>query len=673
MPQALPRLLVLACLLAGSGLAGSSIDSAFLEAHQERLDFLFRQLDPHHPATGPIRERWNAGDRLPATRDLARHLGNRTFPTSVLDPIEFPPDLLERADAALQDRFFLIDRWQRVPRIEGRLDWRFRGRRDDKEWAWMLNRHDFFPILAEAHRRTGDPRYRAALNELWTDWITANPYPDRLSFSAPWRALEVARRILNAWMQTVFNYDVLDPGTRLLVLASLAHHGDALREHASFWGGNHLITEKLALLALATAWPELRLSSEWQSYATRSVSREILRQTYPDGSYKELSNHYQRVVLVNAHLFLKLLAESDPGYRDHPVFSRIEAMWDFFARSTRPDGTGPLNNAADLELNTFFLDQVWAFYDRPDWLHIASGAAEGSIDPGRPASVLFPWAGQAFLRSGWNPRAHWAYFDAGPYGTAHQHIDRFHLSASLKGRPLLVDTGRYIYRPGPWKDYFQGPAGHNILLLDGEPAVQGPRAVRSPLPIAFQTGEEWSFSAARAHFQPGPNRPLSSPTIPWTRAVLLDNRGFILVIDHLVSFGQHDLEAGWHFHPDVSLQEARAALRLVSPANFGPPNSARGRISPSVAGFYSPDYNQRLPAIRLAFNASLNQPTTLIWILQPPETPRVTVTVSSPPGDPILRFQLRQNNHLLATASLPLHPQPGPLSYSIPPQPDSPN
>ena len=49
------------------------------------------------------------------------------------------------------------------------------------------------------------------------------------------------------------------------------------------------------------------------------------------------------------------------------------------------------------------------------------------------------------MRDGWHERAHWAWFDAGPWGIAHQHNDKLHLSVSPFGRDVLVDTGRYNY------------------------------------------------------------------------------------------------------------------------------------------------------------------------------------------------------------------------------------
>ena len=656
------RTLVL--LFLASPVLRADVDEAFVSEHAPLLENLFSQLDPAHARVGPIRREWESGNRLPAARRLAHYFAGKSFPLAVLEPLPLPADPLRHAEAALENRFFLLDRWETVPSVGSHLDWHHRGSRNDKERAWMLNRHAVFAALAESHRESGHSPYHVRLNELWQDWILANPYPDRLTFSPPWRALEVARRILNSWVHLFYGYDVLDSTTRLLVLASILDHGDALREHASFWGGNHLISEKLALLTLAVAWPEFEAAESWRTYATEQLSRQFIKQTYPDGSYRELSNHYQRVVLVNAQYFLRLLAHTDPAYRERPVIERIEAMWDFFAGVMRPDGSGPLNNASDLEHNAFFLRQAAPFFDRPDWLYIASRGAEGQA-PETGLSLLFPWAGQAILRSGWDHQADWVYFDAGPYGTAHQHVDRFHLSASLGGRSLLVDTGRYTYLPGKWKDYFQGPEGHNILLLDGDPPRQGPRKVRQPLPLLFEESDSFAFAAARSTF------PASRPTlipgskgaVPWTRAVLLDKRGFILVADHLVAFQTHNLQAIWHFHPEVAPEEAPRLIRLLSPEDTLDQETFTGVESPRIAGFYSPDYNQRLPAPQVRFEGTLRQPSSFLWILQDSRQSPIRARINSPPGAPVLSFTLLQDNRELASGSIRLHPEPELIFY----------
>lgn len=660
-------LLILICF-AFPALRGQ-VSATFLQEHGQRLERLFSELDPDNPAIAEIQAIWKAGDRATAASALCAFYRNKAFPLDVLDAPLIPANFIEHAEAAIRAEFFLLNEWEQAALTPaGGIDWAGRGPRNDKERAWMLNRHAFFLSLAEAGERTGEQRFARSLNLLCTDWILANPYPNRLTFSAPWRALEVARRIVNSWVYVFYGYDVLDDETRLLMLSSVLDHADALLEHTSFWGGNHLITEKLALLATAAAWPEFKGSGHWRDNAVAAISREFLSQTYPDGSYKELSNHYQRVVLTNTTKFLKLLEAVGRSTADQAVVRRIGEMWDFFAGVMRPDGFGPLNNAADAEHNAAYLKEVWQRFGRPDWLHMASNGRAGT-PPAEGPSRLFPYAGQAILRTGWERDAGWVYFDAGPYGTAHQHVDRLHVSAALKGRPLLVDNGRYTYQPGPCKDYFQGPASHNILLLDGQPAKQAPRAVAAPLPVAFSETGSTAFAAASARFFPPAAHPLlpslTSPT-PWTRAVLLDNQGrFVLILDHVVTFRSQNWTAQWHFHPEISAAQATRALTLVSP-----PDSVRslvriGAAPPNVAGFHSPEYNLKQPAVQMDVSGNLDRPTTLVWLLQSPSPDPLSVEVISKLGAPVLHLRVMESHRAFAEIRVQLHPEPILLSCTV--------
>ena len=144
---------------------------------------------------------------------------------------------------------------------------------------------------------------------------------------------------------------------------------------------------------------------------------------------------------------------------------RVDALWSYFAGISKPNGTAPLNNDSDRES----VDHR---------LH-----ANGHADLANPAeSKYYPNAGQVVLRSA-QPQLDpmWAFFDIGPRGTDHQHEDHLHLSLSYGDSDVLVDHGRYTYKPGRWRDYFQGPTGHNILTVDGCASQPMPNAASAPL------------------------------------------------------------------------------------------------------------------------------------------------------------------------------------------------
>lgn len=638
-------LLIASLILIRGSLVALSED--FLISNQERLDRLFDQLQTTDSRLRQAKDNWNAGKHSQAAHELLVVLKSQPDLADRLEPIDLPANLQEQAEAALHNSFFILGNWIDLKPRGSHLDWQQPDPTGDKEPAWMLNRHTILPILAEWHRATGDNRYADKASALVCDWVLANPYPNRLSFSPSWRALEVARRILNAWVHVYFTYDCLTPEAQLLLLGSIPDHADALLEHTSFWGGNHLLTEKLALLQLSIAFPIFTDSPKWQSDALRELGKLFMDQSYPDGSYTELSNHYQRVVLVNARTFKRLIKDVPEKRLPPGLLQRLENMWDFFAGVTRPDGTGPLNNAGDLERNAFFLKEVWEDYNRPDWLYIATAGQAGTPPAGDP-SRLYPWAGQAILRNGFRPQDSWVYFDAGPFGTAHQHYDRLHVSAFLKGQNLLVDSGRYTYQPGPWKDFFIGPQSHNTLLLDGQAATPGPLRAKTPLPLALQSTPEYSFAEAVAHFSPKGTIPIwSKGLIPWSRALLLDHRGFLLIIDHLQTSGPHRLDALWNFHPSIAPELATQSIQLAGPT--AQRSTAFGQSNP-IAGFYSPDYDRKLPNPQLRYTLQLKQPTILVWLVQSPQDTPHSLSVSQKDG--VLIINVAHHSSPVASAKL---------------------
>jgi hypothetical protein len=175
----------------------SSIGQSFVQTQHERLEALIGALDPAHPEMAPIIKNWQDGHESLALTSLATYFKNKTFNTGLLEPPHLPGNFASQADEVLAGRFLILGEYANVPASpDGLIDWDYRGPHDDKEFAWMLNRHVEFPMLLQAGKDSGDSRYADKLNALWQDWITHNPYPDRLTFSAPWRSLEVARRVM---------------------------------------------------------------------------------------------------------------------------------------------------------------------------------------------------------------------------------------------------------------------------------------------------------------------------------------------------------------------------------------------------------------------------------------------------------------------------------------------
>ena len=570
---------------------------------------------------------------------------------------------LAEADLALRDTFSLQGvQAVAARRPDGGFDWDDQGPRNDPEWAWFFNRHHYFGPLTQAYLRTHDERYAEFVFTTLDDWIVRHPAPGRISFSAAWRPLEAARRIIDSWTFVYLKlgeHPGFTPERRARFLASVHAHGEQLRHHHAL-NGNHLITEMLALAQLSLVFTTDPDSGEWLDYSLAQLERSYGDQVYLDGAHKELSSHYQRVVALSYQRLLTLLETAGRTELAATWRPRVRGLWAYFSAVMKPDHGNPLNNDSDQE-NLMSL--------------LRANAADLAVEP--TSTRWLPYAGQAIFRSV-RPDAGtlWAFFNAGPHGTDHAHADRLHLSLAVGTREYLVDNGRYTYVPGPWRDYFAGPTGHNGVLMDGALADQGPPAVGAPdvLGRFFAQGEievaygDTSFATA--------DNPRAGD---WRRLVVhLRNLGWV-VVDRIVAFQPATLSTLWHWHPvcDVFpadpvagqvIRNGAGSLRLkvVSSASGGGWQVVRGANPPAIQGWYSERFNFKTPANCTRYTQNVASPVTNVWLIAPNDGPTGTpaLTVEFAP-DGSLSMCIRLANAERELRLDPAHPE----TVTVSPQP----
>jgi len=105
-----------------------------------------------------------------------------------------------------------------------------------------------------------------------------------------------------------------------------------------------------------------------------------------------------------------------------------------------------------------------------DFLFFPGAAPQHS--PDGLASRLFPVRGNAVFRTGWGPDDWILLFRAGP-NFNHNHADQGSFLLRAFGENLAVDSGYADYYKDPYyATYFSQAAGHNTVLVDGDPASQ---------------------------------------------------------------------------------------------------------------------------------------------------------------------------------------------------------
>lgn len=607
----------------------------------ETMKTMLDQFDLDRPGMEKVKLAHTKGNLAQACKQLLAYYKNGTTAAHLRNAQ--PPvsrKTVAQADTILNYVFVVQNVRGEVPLLsDGHRDWYYKGPNNDKEWAWLSNRHTQLAEVYDAYLTTGNPVYARYIDAFLRDFIIkSRPYPAVKSSTSVWRGLEVAARV-KVWSRIFYglaNSTYLSPATQLLMLSSLPDHAHYNRHFHS--DTNWLTMEISALATVATDFPEYKHADEWLTYAMGTMTESMKGQVYPDGIQTELTSHYHKVALANFALFKDIC---DRARRTLPDFfnETIVSMYDYVARTVRPDGYGLLNNDGDRDNDRELIVRAAQKYNQPEWAYLASNGQQGTL-PAQGPSYFFPWAGQLISRSGYGGQAHWSFFDVGPWGSGHQHNDKLHISVSAYGRDLLVDAGRFAYTgevAEKFRPYATGSAGHNLVLIDGNGQKPGPTLAKVPLDGSHVkiTPE---FDYATEQFADFKN---VEGAARHTRALLYVRNEFWVVVDRIQTDRPRTIETLWHWHPDCTVtQDGNTIKTTNSKGNLavipvGTPfrtvRFVKGQEQPELQGWYSPEYNLYMPNTSTIYSTDITKDQTFVWLLVPSEgkTPSIKARMIS--------------------------------------------
>ena len=618
--------------------------------HPERLRSLFRSLDLMAPELSDVYAAIQKQDTVGAAELLVDYYSeiNGSWVFSTLDPMTDSVSMA-LANVLLYDSIIIGTTRDKVPTINGGWQWDYTGPHQDDEFGYSLNGHKYLPALLHAWQNSDDAVYAQVFDKLIKDWVIQHPLPqpgDSIFFvleekgpdyrnlgEVEWRTLEAGNRLGVSWPQLFYGFQGAKNFTtaaKLLMLTSLADQADFLLKYHK--KGHNWTTMEMNGLALAgLAFPEFKEASKWTSYALNVMEQEINRQVYPDGVQTELSTKTQWVAL---HRFESLAVNFQKAGREisGDYLRRVEEMYNYLGYSIRPDGYQPLNNDADREDLRPRLLNAASKFDRADWQWIATNGKQGTKPDSLP-SVTFPWAGIHVMRSGWDEKAHWSFFDTGVFGTGHQHADKLHLSVTAYGQDLLVDGGRYTHKdyfsfdPTIWRGYFRSSFSHNVILVDGQGQNGGPTMTNQPLRSGLDYIHQADFDFAKGKHTAGYTG--VAGLVEHSRSVLYLHDKFWIVVDQLETDRPRELQVLWHYAPayKVMLEEKEAVsvnpgianLRIVPMGDDinWQPELVSGQEKPNIQGWYSANYGIKEPNTTVVYNTSITGPATFAWLLVP--------------------------------------------------------
>ncbi len=621
------------------------------QTHPDRLRFLFSALDLSNPQLSEVQSSLQSNDTLSAAQLLLEHFKNadRNWVITTVDPL--PNEVsLGLANLLIHDSVSVSAGKDLIPKTEdGGWHWDHTGPAQDEEFGYGLNGHKYLPALYFTWRNSGDDKYVKAFDAIIKDWVKQHSLPapgDSIYLvlenkhgldyrdlgEVEWRTLEAGNRLGASWCQLFYgfqNASSFSPATRLLMLSSIEEQATFLLNYHK--KGHNWTTMEMNGLALAgLAFPEFKRAEEWSTYALNTMTHEINRQVYPDGVQSEISTKTQWVALFRfetlAENFKKAGKKISQAY-----LKRVEELYNYLAYSMRPDGHQPLNNDSDREDLRPRVLQAAEKFNRPDWIYIATNGKAG-VKPDSLPSVVFPWGGMNIMRNGWDSLAHWSFFDAGPFGTGHQHADKLHLSISAFGKDLLVDGGRYTHQdyfsfdPTIWRGYFRSSFSHNVILIDGKGQNGGPTMATDPLKPDVDYGHVQEFDFAKGTFSDGFEE--VEGKVSHSRSVIYLRDRYWVVVDQMETSQPRDLQVLWHYAPSckvelnglqaVSKNPGEANLRILPIGNMSwDTEIISGQETPVKQGWYSESYGKKVPNPTVTYSGTIDGPAIFAWLLVP--------------------------------------------------------
>lgn len=600
----------------------------------------FARLDLSQPGLSAVRSAVTAADWPAATHALAEYIRHRQSPHWPFEagPIGHQPTRREiEANKVLKHHFSNIGMdWQ----FGDNIDWAFNPttQPDSKwarnnEWTWTLNRHHAWIALARAFDDTGDEKYAREFARELQSWVRDCPVPMDKVANGPfsrWRTIEAGIRTGTIWPEVLPRFlpaRSFDDATLVLMLKSFVDHADYLMKF--YTRGNWLTMEANGLYHVGAMFPEFKDAKLWRDTAAERLLHELDVQVYPDGAQIELAPGYHAVALNNFLGPVRL--EPITGFELPAGYvPKVEKMFSYLLYSMQPGHRmPPLNDSPDSIVMGAFKEAAGLFPQREDFRWGASDGREG-LPPVR-TSVEFPYAGQFFLRSGWDKDALWLCMDGGPFGFGHQHEDKLSVMVTAFGKPLLVEGGTYTYDGSEWRHYIVSSRAHNVVLVDGleqnrrkEPADTF--VVKTPLPHVWESNATFDHAASRYDEGWGPD---AKRIARHTRHVFFIKPDLFIIADQLESLdGQpHHYDALFHLDaPKASVEGLGVATR-----NSGPTLSlmawgadsvsiVKGQKEPVVQGWIpdnSRGYGGVKPVPTAIYRTTASGPVTVLYAVYP--------------------------------------------------------
>ncbi|MBN1163556.1 MAG: alginate lyase family protein [Candidatus Krumholzibacteriota bacterium] len=346
---------------------------------------------------------------------------------------------------------------------------------------------------------------------------------------------------------------------------------------------NHGMFQNRALMTIALVLPELRESDSWFTTGFERLDAQILNLVSSEGVYLEPSPFYHLYVYNVLRETRALLISAGRDLRPE-AFRRMEGMSKFAALILQPNGKLPMFGDCP---ESVILDPYRGGHP---WLDYSISGGEAGERPGIRC-YSYPQSGYVIFRSGWGETRPFreethAVFDVGFKDGTHGHYDGMSFTLCSQGENLIVDSGYYAFE-GSWREFFESPEAHNVLVPAGGASSRRP----DPTSLVWSEGEGSFFRSAKLQFE---NKR------EWTRCFIYLEPDDILILDQVSGVFEGEVDQLFHLPPGTQvdttggnlLAETGVAKLEISQAQPCELLVLEGASDP-LQGWYSPVYGSK--------------------------------------------------------------------------------
>ncbi|MBN1807788.1 MAG: heparinase II/III family protein [Planctomycetes bacterium] len=330
-----------------------------------------------------------------------------------------------------------------------------------QEWPAQLNRFMYLGPLASAYGATADEKYARAARGYIEDWIAAGDYLGRSECRTRDNTLNLSIRMGSSvhagWggvLHAFLDSPSFDDDFLRTVFRSLDGQAEFLMRNLSPIN-NWRISQLDALTMTALRFPWLEYAAPMLECGRTGLRNALATQFLPDGVHSERTAGYHSWmtrVAENYCLLGRTLPEADVNVRPDIVRKALDYAVHGVLCGIN-DATAPHTDS------------------RTDALIVRRGeflAAAGLPVSDPPPDQVFPDAGQAFARSGFEDGAEYLAFDASTWGGAHCHLSRLGFAYRFGGRMLIADPGILDYEmSNPYASYGKSTRAHSTVNVNG--------------------------------------------------------------------------------------------------------------------------------------------------------------------------------------------------------------